>query len=167
MRATLALALLPRASPVFALVLLLGLASAHLGSATGQGSVSDPWTSSQLLQPADLAKSLADARVRKPLVVCVGFAVLYKSAHIPGALFHGPGAKPEGIEDLKMWAATVSKEQPIVIYCGCCPMVRCPNVRPAFKALRELGLKDVKLLYLRTDLATDWIAKGFPTAAGR
>src|SRR5437879_6752144 len=49
----------------------------------------------------------------------------------PGALFHGPGASRDGIEDLKKWAQNVPRSQSIVLYCGCCPWNRCPNIRPA------------------------------------
>ncbi len=138
---------------------------AALGTMLGQQS-SEPWRSSQVLQPADLAKELSDPESKKPLIVCIGFKSLYRSAHIPGAVFHGPAAGPEGLKDLKSWAKSVSPSQPIVIYCGCCPMARCPNVRPAFQALHDMGFKKLKVLFLETDLARDWVQKGFPVQTG-
>ncbi len=128
---------------------------------------SDPWTSSQVRQAADLAKELSDPKSKKPLIIYVGFETLYRSAHIPGALFHGPGAKPAGLEDLKKWARDIPRGQPIVLYCGCCPWNRCPNIRPAFRALREMGFAGLKVLFLESDLATDWVQKGFPVQRGK
>ncbi|MBI3670157.1 MAG: rhodanese-like domain-containing protein [Acidobacteria bacterium] len=100
------------------------------------------------------------------MILYVGFGFLYRSAHLPGALFHGPAAKPDGLEDLKKWAKDIPRGQPIVIYCGCCPWNRCPNVRPAFTALHELGFVRLKVLFLETDLATNWVQKGFPVEKG-
>ena len=123
---------------------------------------SEPWTNSEIQQPADLAKELSDPKSKKPVIIYVGFEFLYWSARIPGAVFHGPAANPCGLEELKKWADNVPRGQPIVIYCGCCPWNRCPNVRPAFKALHEMGFSRLKVLFLKTDLATDWVQKGFP-----
>jgi len=128
---------------------------------------SEPWTSSQVQQAADLAKELSDPNSKKPLIIYAGLGFLYRNAHIPGALFHGPGGKPEGLEDLKKWAQNVPRNQAIVIYCGCCPFSRCPNVRPAFKALHEMGFTRLKVLFLETDLARDWVQKGFPVQKGK
>jgi hypothetical protein len=118
--------------------------------------------SSQVLQPADLAKQLSDPKSKKPLIVCVGFKSLYHSAHVPRAVFHGPAAGALGLEDLKKWAQNISRSQPIVIYCGCCPMARCPNIRPAFQALHDMGFAKLKVLFFETDFARDWVQKGFP-----
>ena len=70
----------------------------------------DPWTAAQTVQPAALAKELADAKpADKPTVVCVAPHAMYIGGHIPGALYHGPGGKPEGIDDLKKWAQPVPR----------------------------------------------------------
>src|SRR5712691_7310392 len=61
---------------------------------------SEPWTNSQVQQAADLAKELSDPKSKKPLIIYAGFEFLYRNAHIPGALFHGPGGKPEGLEEV-------------------------------------------------------------------
>lgn len=143
-----------------------GLPRADGSPLENQSIGAEPWTSSQILQPADLAKVLADPKRKKPVILYVGFGFLYRSAHLPGALFHGPAAKPDGLEDLKKWAKDIPRGQPIVIYCGCCPWNRCPNVRPAFTALHELGFVRLKVLFLETDLATNWVQKGFPVEKG-
>ena len=45
-------------------------------------------------------------------------------------------------------------------------MDRCPNVRPAFKALQDLGFKNVRVLLLPANFATDWADKGLPYNKG-
>ncbi len=134
---------------------------------TNQISVpsSDPWQAHQLIKPQELAKSLS-ATGEKPLVICVAFSVLYPGGHIAGAKFAGPGSKPEGIQALKRAVEGLSPDKPIVLYCGCCPWKKCPNIRAAFRAVQEWGFKNVKALYLPTNFRQDWIAKGFPIEKG-
>jgi thiosulfate/3-mercaptopyruvate sulfurtransferase len=122
----------------------------------------DPWTTAQTVQPADLAKELADAKsAGKPTVVCVAPHVLYEGGHIPGALFHGPGSTAQGIDDLKKWAQSVSRTENIVIYCGCCPLDHCPNLRPAFVALKDMGFTHIRALIIPTNFYTDWVKPGY------
>src|SRR5215469_5896801 len=87
-----------------ALLLFVGaFCSARLsGGSTDQP---DPWSASQVVQPADLAGELRKGT--KPEIVCVGVGSLYRSAHISGAAYHGPTSKPEGLEDLKRWAKDI------------------------------------------------------------
>jgi thiosulfate/3-mercaptopyruvate sulfurtransferase len=99
-------------------------------------------------------------------IVYVGVRTLYTGAHIPGAVFHGPGAKEEGILDLKKFVAGLPKDSKFVIYCGCCPLERCPNLRPAFSVLQEMGFTHLRVLILPTSFAADWIEKGYPTEKG-
>jgi hypothetical protein len=127
------------------------------GSSTDQP---DPWPASQVVQPADLAGELRKGA--KPEIVCVGVSSLYRSAHISGAAYHGPTSKPEGLEDLKRWAKDIPRGQRIVLYCGCCPMDRCPNIRPAFQALKEMGFTRLQVLSIPQDLGRDWVSKDFP-----
>lgn len=110
-----------------------------------------------LIQPDQAAKALRGA-----LVIHVGFPVLYRSTHIPDSIFAGPGSKPEGIADLKKAVASQPRTREIILYCGCCPFDRCPNIRPAFAALREMGFTHVRAMALLTNLKTDWIDKGYP-----
>ena len=121
----------------------------------------EPWKDSDLLQPAALAVRLREPG-GKPAIVYVGFPVLYRGAHIPGAVLAGPVSKPEGLELLKEAVAKLPRDTAIVLYCGCCPFNKCPNVRPAFRMLREMGYSNVKLVEIRTNLHTDWIGKGYP-----
>lgn len=115
-----------------------------------------------LLQPAELAKELADDKTEKPLIVYVGFASLYRAGHIPGAVFHGAAGSPEGLRGLKSWAQKLPRKQRIVLYCGCCPWDRCPNIRPAHKAFQDMGFEQLRVLHIPTDLRTDWVVKGYP-----
>ena len=118
-----------------------------------------------LVEPADLAKTL-ESGAKKPAVICVAFPVLYRSKHVAGASFAGPGNKPEGIEAIKKAVSGMAKDADIVLYCGCCPMERCPNVRPAYQALQDEGFTHVRVLRIPTNMATDWYSKGYPSEAG-
>src|SRR5882672_11020725 len=107
----------------------------------------DPWTAGDLIQPKDLAADL-----KSPLVIHVGFPVLYRSVHITGSLYAGSGSKPEGLEALKNAVSGQPKDRRIVLYCGCCPWEKCPNMRPAFAALQELGYTNVKAMVIPENL---------------
>ncbi len=133
--------------------------------ALGQ-TLPDPWTPTDLIQPAQLAARLKGPPAARPLIYYVGFAVLYRSKHIPGAEFIGPGNKQEGLQALREAALKHPRTREIVIYCGCCPWDHCPNLRPAFIMLRELGFKRVKVLSLPTSFPKDWIEKGYPFETG-
>ena len=116
----------------------------------------------QSVQPADLAKELGYAKgAGKPTVVCVAPHVLYEGGHIVGALFHGPGSTAQGIDDLKKWAQSEPRSENIVIYCGCCPLDHCPNLRPAFVALRDMGFTHLRALLIPTNFYTDWVKPGY------
>jgi len=118
----------------------------------------DPWTDNDLVQPEQVSKD-----VRTPLLIHVGFPVLYRASHITGSVYAGPGSKEEGIADLKKAVAGQPRTREIVLYCGCCPFDKCPNIRPAFAALHEMGFTHVKVMVVPTNLKTDWIDKGYPT----
>jgi thiosulfate/3-mercaptopyruvate sulfurtransferase len=123
----------------------------------------DPWTVSETVTPSDLAKERGDPNpADRPVVACVGFRFLYDGGHVPGASFHGPASKNEGLADLKAWAQSLPKSSNVVLYCGCCPLVRCPNLRPAFTALHDVGFARLRVLLLPTNFGTDWAAKGYP-----
>lgn len=124
----------------------------------------NPWKDSELMEPRDLSAMLNSTQPR-PQIICVAFPVLYRQRHIIHAEFAGPGSKPEGISALKTAAASTPKDKPIVIYCGCCPMVKCPNVRPAYTALKAAGFKNVRVLNIPENFHADWVAKGYPTEA--
>jgi thiosulfate/3-mercaptopyruvate sulfurtransferase len=125
---------------------------------------SDPWPKTDLLEPAALAQAIQSSN--PPVVLAVPFAVLYRSKHILHAIDGGTGSKPEGIETLKRAVASLSKDADIVVYCGCCPMVKCPNIRPAYRTLKEMGFTHVRVLNIPTNMHTDWYTKDYPSEAG-
>ncbi len=120
----------------------------------------NPWAQNEVLEPARLAKMLETTD--RPPVISVAFPVLYRQRHIAHAQFAGPGSKPEGLDALEQAVAALPKDAEIVIYCGCCPMDKCPNIRPAYRRLKELGFSTVRVLDLPTNFHTDWVSKGYP-----
>jgi len=128
---------------------------------------SNPWTPAQVIEPADLAKELANAKAPdKPIVVCVGFRTYFMGAHVPGAVLRGPTNLPQGIDDLKKWAQDIPRSANLVVYCGCCPLSGCPNIKPAFTALRDMGFKRLRVLPVPNSFAVDWVEKGYPVEKG-
>jgi thiosulfate/3-mercaptopyruvate sulfurtransferase len=142
--------------------LLLMLAAGGLRAADN----ADPWTRSDLMTPAQLNSQLSAVKAGKVVLIHVGFRVLYNQGHIPGSQYAGPGARPEGLVALKELVEKLPRSREIVIYCGCCPWGDCPNIRPAFRALKQMGFSNLKVLDIPTRLGTDWAAKGYPLTKG-
>jgi hypothetical protein len=125
-------------------------------------AASDTALAGHLIQPQALARLLADSTATQPMLVHVGFKSLYHGGHIPRSRYFGPASKPEGLAALKKALAEIPREQPVVLYCGCCPWTDCPNVGPAFRAAQDMGFKSVRVLYVAKNLEHDWVEKGFP-----
>ncbi len=121
---------------------------------------------SHLINPDELAKLLAAPKGEKPLLIHVGFHVLYLQGHIPGSEYIGPASDPTALQKLRDRVQSLPRNKFIVIYCGCCPWDHCPNLKPADDALRALGFTNVKALHLPNNIATDWRDKGYPMAKG-
>lgn len=128
-------------------------------------SATNPWSQKQVIAPAGLAHELQSSAA-KPLLLQVGFERLYGQGHIPGSKYCGPGGSPDGIARLKTCIEGVSRKQAIVLYCGCCPWEKCPNIRPAFEALQRMGFTNVKVVHIRDNFGKDWAAKGYPVSRG-
>jgi hypothetical protein len=126
----------------------------------------DPWTAAQTVDPATLVKEIGGPASQRPTVVSVSPHALYLGGHIAGAVYEGPGFSAAGIESLKQWAQRLPRSTNLVVYCGCCPLVHCPNLRPAFRALQSMGFTRVRALILPTNFYTDWYSKGYPTDKG-
>jgi thiosulfate/3-mercaptopyruvate sulfurtransferase len=152
LRSTIAAALLAPA------LLLLPLTQAQ--------NPTNPWTAAQTVQPADLVKELGESK-SAPTVLFVGFQRLYTAGHIKGAQYHGGGGRADGVAQIKTWADALPRSTNLVIYCGCCPMERCPNIRPAFTALHEMGFTKLRVLILPTSFEVDWAEKGMPYDKGQ
>lgn len=128
----------------------------------------DPWAAEEILRPADFAHHFGTQnRAPSPKVLYVGFRTLFEGGHIPGAVFHGTASTEKGLEELKKWLEPLPRDSNVVIYCGCCPFDHCPNIRPAYKALHDMGFTHARVLLLPTSFAADWVEKGYPIEKGR
>lgn len=120
-----------------------------------------------LIQPAELAARLQAPSAPAPLVLQVGFKLLFAQSHIAGAEFAGPAGQGDGLEALGQRVAQLPKDSEIVLYCGCCPWAHCPNIAAAYRRLRALGFHHLKVLYIAHDFGTDWVEKGYPVSTGQ
>jgi thiosulfate/3-mercaptopyruvate sulfurtransferase len=137
------------------------------GGNSAAARATELWTDAQTVQPAELVKELGAKGKNRPVVVCAGFSTLYEGAHVPGAVFHGPASQPEGLADLKKWAEGIPRSSNLVVYCGCCPFAKCPNIRPAFEALRAMGFQHLRVLVLPDNFYKDGYSKGYPVEKGK
>ncbi len=117
-----------------------------------------PWTASQVVAPSVLAAKIVKKETQNILIISVG-----PSAMVKGSVDIGSVDDPENLTKLKDYVRKLDKNKEIVIYCGCCPYDRCPNIRPAFNSLVEMGFKNVKVLDLPKNVKTDWIDHNYPT----
>jgi thiosulfate/3-mercaptopyruvate sulfurtransferase len=148
------------------LILLTGLlcilaTAAPVSHAQIKSAASIP--EANLLEPADLADQLKKSNLPKPVILHVGFRNLYAQAHIPGSDYAGPGGDDDGLKSLTERVEKLPKDTSIVIYCGCCPWSRCPNVAAAFAKLKDMGFTQVKVLHIAENFGTDWVDKGYTT----
>ena len=128
----------------------------------GAQSNQEPWSSGQLMSADELARILK-TKDNSPHIICVTFPILFRQKHISHATLAGPGNKPEGLNELRRVTEKLSRQSEIVLYCGCCPMKDCPNIRPAFRVLTDQKFERVRVLNLATNFHTDWVAKGYPS----
>jgi thiosulfate/3-mercaptopyruvate sulfurtransferase len=135
-------------------------AQGPFGAPSENSAVSIP--QAQLIQPEELSRILHAAGEEKPLVLQVGSHVLFDQAHIAGAEYAGAGSQAEGLKQLQKRVSPLNRNTFIVLYCGCCPWNRCPNIAPAFRLLQRLGFSRVKALYIADNFGTDWASKGYP-----
>ena len=134
------------------------LASALIVSANCRAQNPVNWTEKQLMEPADLAGTLASKK-EVPFIVSVG-----PGAIIPGSVSAGMTSTPEGLKKLKAELQSQPKNKKVVVYCGCCPFEHCPNVRPAIEVLKGMGFTNYFLLDLPSNIKKDWIDKGYPVS---
>jgi hypothetical protein len=116
------------------------------------------WTEKQLIEPAELANTIASKK-DVPVIISVG-----PGATIPNSIDVGMVNSNEGLARLKSQLNTITKDKKIVIYCGCCPFEHCPNVRPAIDVLKEMKFTNYFLLDLPHNIKKDWIDKGYPVS---
>jgi rhodanese-related sulfurtransferase len=128
--------------------------------------VAHPITPADLVTASQLNSQLPAVKAGKVVLIHVGFLTMYKMGHIPGSRYAGAASNTGGLAALKKLVADLPRDQQIVIYCGCCPWDDCPNIRPAFQALKEMGFSNLKVLDIPERLGTDWTAKGYPIVKG-
>jgi len=119
------------------------------------------------IAPADLVAIMKKPSSPQPLIIQVGFKSMFDQAHIPGSEYIGPGADGTGLGLLRRRLATLKKDTFIVLYCGCCPLEHCPNVKPAEELVTSMGFTNAKMLLLPQNFGADWVAKGYPTQKGK
>ena len=144
-------------------VILAAIAVLFVAQAAGQAAAI-PTT--RLINPEDLVKLLQTPGKEKPLMIQVGSHVLFSQAHIPGSEYIGPASTENGVQQLRNRVESQPRTRFIVLYCGCCPWGRCPNVKPADDALHAMGFTNVKVLYIADNFGTNWVDKGYPVAKG-
>lgn len=125
----------------------------------------DPWPASALIEPGAFNRELA-SEPGGVSIFYVGFPVLYRAAHISGAVLAGACSKPAGLADLQTKLAKLPRSRNVILYCGCCPFEQCPNIRPAYTAAGRFKFASLRVLHLATNLHTDWIVKGYPVEKG-
>jgi hypothetical protein len=144
------------------LVITIGNAPGTFAEPGAAGSI----PGADLIQPADLAAEIRRASGTRPLILQVGFRMLFEEAHIAAAVYAGPADSAAGLKSLRARLAAVSKHRPIVIYCGCCPWTDCPNVAAAYDELHRLGFDHVRVLHIAENFGDDWIQPGYPIDKG-
>lgn len=121
---------------------------------------------SQLINPDELVKILQSPKAEKPLLIHVGFHVLYLQGHIPGSEYIGPASNASALQKLRDRVQSLPRNKFIVIYCGCRPWDRCPNLKPAADTLRNMGFTNAKVLYIADNITTNWRDQGYPMITG-
>lgn len=116
------------------------------------------------VKPATLAAMLKTGNA--PTILQVGFNVQYQQAHIPGAQYAGPGNNDDGLNRLKSHVGALPRDSLVMLYCGCCPWEKCPNVAAAYRQMIAMGFTNVKVLYLASNFGADWVDKGYPVTRG-
>ena len=128
-----------------------------LGTTAFINKQTEPWRPDQLMEPKDLAAIINDSASVKPLIINIG-----PVNSIKGAIKIGAVKEKEYLNELKSLLSKEDKSEEIVVYCGCCPFDKCPNIRPAFELLTRMKFTRHKLLNLLHNLKADWINFEYP-----
>lgn len=121
------------------------------------GQQTEPWKENQLMKTNELASRISLSQTENLLIVSIG-----PDAVIKGSVDMGPAQNKSNLDNLRKYLEGVSRDKEVVIYCGCCPFSRCPNIRPAFSLLIEMGFKDPKLVDIPQNIRADWLSKKYP-----
>lgn len=83
---------------------------------------------------------------------------------IKGAITIGPVEQDKYLNKFIETVDTLNRDKTIYIYCGCCPLAVCPNLKPAYNVLKEKQFKTFKIINMVEGIDEDWISKGYPTS---
>lgn len=144
---------------VLLMILFFGLSSPATFAQQTQNSV--PWQADQAIEPAQLAKEINSGAAKNLLILNTGSV-----NDIKGAVNIGPLGDKKNEKKLSKYLKDIPRNKAIVIYCGCCPMNHCPNIRPAYQILKDMGFTNFKILDIKDNISVDWISKGYPLAQG-
>jgi len=109
------------------------------------------------MQPATLADIIKN-NPKDVTIISIG-----PFSTIPGTINIGMVSEEDKMDKFKAELSSLQKDKKIVIYCGCCPYERCPNVRPAINLLQQMKFNNYYLLDLPNNLRINWMDKGYPT----
>ena len=129
----------------------------YAGKADAQQK-SELWRSDQLMATNVLAAKIKTNQIADMLILSIG-----PDAVIKGSVDIGPTQEEANLAKLKNYLKQVPRDKKVVLYCGCCPFDKCPNIRPAFLALNKMGFKNAELLNIPKNIKVDWIDKDYPT----
>jgi hypothetical protein len=79
------------------------------------------WEGKQLIEPAELAKTLSTGK-DVPVIISIGPGVI-----IPYSIDVGMVNSEAGLKKLNQKLANIPRREKVVIYCGCCPFEHCPK----------------------------------------
>ena len=119
----------------------------------------DNWTQKDLIEPSTLAAIISNPKAKQAQIFNIGVV-----EDIKGAKNMGGVSEKENLEKFKNTLSKLPKNTFFVVYCGCCPFEKCPNIRPAVGLIKSMGFSNGKLLNLSTNLQQNWINKGYPLA---
>ncbi len=128
-----------------------------LGSKAYAQQKAEPWSKKQLIATETLASRIEQGETENLFILSIG-----PDAIIKGSVDIGPTMEAENLDKLKHYLKDVPKNKEVVIYCGCCPFERCPNIRPAFTVLKDLGFKNGKLLDIPQNIKVNWLDNDYP-----
>lgn len=144
---------------VLILLLFVAASSGYISGMVASPANSDPWTAQQLLDPAELARVLNNPKAKQPVIYSIGMEPIIK-----GSIDIGPVMMKGNLDLLKQKLQKLPKNTEVVIYCGCCPFSRCPNIRPAMQLMKDMQFTNYKLLNLPDNIKVDWIDKNYPVS---
>jgi len=138
-------------------VLLIAIALPGRNAPGHRAAPADPWTAAQTVQPAAFAAELKQEKDPAPTVIYVGVHTLYNGAHIQ----EGSSRSTEPHSNSSARSLRIASG-PQSLPRRSQGREKCPNIRPAFSALQQMGFTRLRVLILPASFAKDWVEKGYP-----